>query len=99
MTLTPDLQTTLTGGALAVLLLREVFSFVKVLITKDRRHNGAGEKSVEFWEQTQRRIIREEIAEHTNALREATQQLQNINWSVGLIVEWIKQEREDQRRR
>jgi len=102
--LSQDIPITLTGGALALLLLREIFAFVKVLITKDRRqNNGAGDKSVEFWEQTQRRVMREEMAEHFKSLRESNhktaESLQGLTWSMSLIVEWIKQQREDDRRR
>ena len=45
------------GGIFAILLLREVFGFLK-----HRKNNGAaGERSVEFWQQQQQVIIAENL--------------------------------------
>jgi len=108
--LLPDAQTTIAGGALAVLLVREVFGFTKVILTKDRRQNGsggAGEKSVEFWQNEQRQILRQElmasytaaftpIADHMASIRASNHRiaetLQKVSSSTDQLVRWVEQQ-------
>ena len=50
------------GGALAILMIREVFKF----LTDRKQKNGngsAGTKSVEFWQAQQRMAVREVLTE------------------------------------
>ena len=49
------------GGALAILIIREVFKF---LTDRKQKENGsAGTKSVEFWQAQQRTAVREVLTE------------------------------------
>lgn len=51
-----DWSAVTSGGVLALLVLREVFAFLKV-----RKANGSGERPVEYWTQEIRKIVREEL--------------------------------------
>ena len=46
------------SGVLALLLVREFLAFLKA-----KRANGSGDKSVEYWTQEIRHIVREEVRE------------------------------------
>jgi len=55
-----DLQSLGVGGIIAFLLVREVLGFLKA-----KKSNGhSGDRSVEFWESTIRRLMNEALAQN-----------------------------------
>ena len=75
------------GGALAVLILREVFAFLR-----ERTRNGAGSKSVDFWRMELRAAVNEGLTTTLKPLIETQiQLLREIRDSVATSYQGISE--------